>query len=341
MYARRTRRAWRATGLAAVALFAVTACGGGGGSDASAGGGVGDCSDYPSHDVTMVIGRSPGGGHDEYGRFLAPLLEKELGTTVVIDNVDGAGGRVAANQVQNAEPDGYTIHLMEPNGLAALQSVQDVDYDVAKFTPLGIVNSRPSAVALAADSAIQSFENLVAEGKNHELRFATAGLTSPNFINGLIIADATGMKVTQVPHAGSAEAITSVVRGDTDFTVFSGDSIVESVDAGDLKALAQFGDEPLDILSDVPLASDVGLDELEGVLTTNLVLVAPPGLPDCLQTTLTDAVQKVLNSDEFAQFGEQGRIVTPGTPEELQQLMEDSLKTYSQYGRVFQEYLGG
>ena len=331
-------------GMAAATVLLASACSGGAGSDGSAnGGGEGgaDCEGYPDQDLTMVIGRSAGGGHDEYGRFLVPLLEEELGQTVVIENVDGAGGRVAASQVQNAEPDGYTFHLMEPNGLAALQSIEEVDYDLSAFTMLGIVNDRPSTFAVAADSEIETFEDLVAASEDGPLSFATAGLTSPNFVNGVIAADAAGIDVTPVPHEGSAEAITSVVRGDTDFTVFSGDSIAESVESGDLRALVQFGAEPLDTLPDVPLAEDVGLEDLGGVLTTNLVLVAPPELPECVQTALTDAVQNSLNSEEFAQFGTEGRIVTPGTPEEEAQLIEDASATYAEYADVFREFLAG
>ena len=332
----------RSIGVAAATVMLASACSGGAGSNSTGeGGDSADCEAYPDRDLTMVIGRSPGGGHDEYGRFLVPLLEEELGQTVVIENVDGAGGRVAASQVQNADPDGYTFHLMEPNGLAALQSIEEVDYDLSAFTMLGIVNARPSTFAVAADSEIETFEDLVAASEDGPLRFATAGLTSPNFVNGVIAAEAAGMQVTPVPHEGSAEAITSVVRGDTDFTVFSGDSIAESVESGDLRALVQFGDEPLDTLADVPLAGDVGLEDLGGVLTTNLILVGPPELPECIQTTLTDAVQAAINSEEFAQFGEEGRIVTPGTPEETAQLIEDAAATYEEYADVYREYLAG
>lgn len=344
MVLRRTRAGWRAVGLIAAAAAVTTACGGavgGGGDNGSDEQAAGECESFPDSDVTMVIGRSPGGGHDEYGRFLAPLLEEELGATIIVENVDGAGGRVAASQVQNSEPDGYTIHLMEPNGLAALQGIEDVDYDLTTYTMLGTVNSRPSTVAVAADSEIQTFEDLVAAADGGPLRFATAGLTSPNFVNGIIAAGAAGIEVTPVPHEGSAEAITSVVRGDSDFTVFSGDSIAEAVDAGDLRALAQFGEEPLDELADVPLAADVGLEELGGVLTTNLIFVAPPDLPECVESTLTDAVQNALNSEEFAEFGEQGRIVTPAPPEETATLIDDALATYEQYADVYREFLAG
>jgi tripartite-type tricarboxylate transporter receptor subunit TctC len=332
----------RTIGIVAAGLMLTAACGGGSDSDsaASTGGSTADnCDGFPDRNITMVIGRTAGGGHDEYGRFLVPLLEEELGQTVVIENRDGAGGRVAVNQVQKAKPDGYTIHLLEPNGLAALQSVQEVDYDLTALTALGAVNSRAATFAVKADSPYKTFEELVAASKQEPLTFATAGLGSPNFVNGIVAADAAGMQVKPVPHEGSAEAITSVIRGDTDYTVFSGDAIAEHVDSGELRALVQFSEEPYEGLSDVPTGEGVGLGQLDGVLTSNLVMVAPPELPACVQETLTDAVQSAVNSPEFAKFGEEGRIVSPGTAEDAEELIAKAIATYEEYSDVFGEYI--
>jgi tripartite-type tricarboxylate transporter receptor subunit TctC len=323
-----------------IALAAsLTACGGG---DTQAKAPTqAECKAYPAEDITMVIGRAPGGGYDEYGRFMAPLLEKELGQTVVVKNVDGAGGAVAASQVQSEDADGYTIHLTEPNGLGALQIVDEVDYDLNKFTMLGTINNRASTLAVAADSDIETFDDLVAAGKDGPLKIAANGLTSANFVNAAITAKQAGFKLTPVAHESSSEAITSVVRGDTDVTMFSTDSIAEAVEAGDLKALAQFGEEPYEDLSDVPMAEDIGMDPLGGELTSSLILVAPPGLPDCIKQPLTDAVQTVLNGPEMKKFGEKGHIVEPGTPEETKQTVEDSMKTYKQYEDSFKSFMVG
>ncbi|MQA03425.1 MAG: hypothetical protein GEV07_12105 [Streptosporangiales bacterium] len=326
-------------GLALSALVLTTAgCGGGGGASSEMS--KEECEKYPEKEVELVIGRSPGGGYDEYGRFLAPLLKKRLGTNIVVKNEDGAGGRVAASQVYGADPDGYTIHITEPNGLAALQVVQEVDYDLPKYTHLGLVNNRPSTFAVSTKSDIKTFDDLVEAGKKKKkLKFANAGLTSPNFINGLIASEQAGIKLTSVPHEGSSEAITSLVRGDTDFTVFSGDSIAEAVDAGEVRALAQFGSEPLDMLGDTPMAEDVGLGDLAGKLTTDLIFVAPPDLPSCVQKKLTKAVQGALNSDEFAAFGEKGRIVQPGTPAQQRKLIKQSVSFYKQHADTYRKYL--
>ena len=207
---------------------------------------------------------------------------------------------------------------------------------------LGTLNNRASTFAVAADSDIQTFEDLVAAGEDGPLTMATTGLTSPSFVNGLIAADNAGFEVTPVAHEDSSAAITSVVRDDTDFTMFSEDSIAEAVEAGDLRALAQFGEEPFPGLGeDVPMADDVGLDELGGELNSTLIMVAPPGLPECLAKPLSDAVQKVLNGEEMAKFAEEGRIVEPKTAEETQQVVDHSLSIYEKYADVYRDQLTG
>ncbi|MGH8869814.1 MAG: tripartite tricarboxylate transporter substrate binding protein [Actinomycetes bacterium] len=305
------------------------------------GGSQATCADYPSKDVTLIVGRSPGGGHDEDARFYAPLLEKELGTNVIVENIDGAGGRVAAEEMTTAEPDGYTIHLMEPMGLAALQLVEDTRYDVRKYTHLGRFKVRPTVFAVGGDSEITTFEELVRAGHKRSLRFATAGVSDPNFVNGVIGAKATGMRFVPVPHEGSAEAITSVVRGDTDFTVFSGDTVAEAAEAGDLRGLVQFGQKPLGMLGDVPMARDVGLEELQGELTSALTLEAPPGLPGCVRRPLTRAVQDALANKKLDDFEAEGRIVTPGTPAEAEKVVNQALATYRRYTDVYEGQLTG
>jgi tripartite-type tricarboxylate transporter receptor subunit TctC len=79
--------------------------------------------------------------------------------------------------------------------------------------------------------------------------------------------------------------------------------------------------------------------EFNDVLTTNLMLVAPPELPDCVNEKLTDAVQAALNSEEFAEFGTEGRIVNPGPPEDAAELIEKASATYDEYADVFRQYL--
>src|SRR5688572_16261040 len=64
---------------------------------------------YPSRPVTIIIPFAPGGGSDVVARAIAPLLGQKLGGTVVVENVSGAAGAIAATRVSRAAPDGHTL----------------------------------------------------------------------------------------------------------------------------------------------------------------------------------------------------------------------------------------
>ena len=73
---------------------------------------------YPNRPVTLVVAFAPGGADDATARILQDPMQKALGQPIVVENVSGAGGMIAAAKVARAEPDGYTI-LLHQDALAA------------------------------------------------------------------------------------------------------------------------------------------------------------------------------------------------------------------------------
>src|SRR5215510_16122862 len=68
---------------------------------------------YAGKTVRMIVGSGVGGGYDVFSRLIAPYLAKTLGTTVIVENVPGAGGLVALNKLYIAPPDGLQISLTQ------------------------------------------------------------------------------------------------------------------------------------------------------------------------------------------------------------------------------------
>ena len=104
---------------------------------------------YPDRPVKMLVAFPPGGADDATARILQDPMQKALGQPIVIENVGGAGGMIAAAKAARAEPDGYTI-LLHQNALAAGMALYpDHTFDAEKdFVPIGLVNT--TAVTLAA-----------------------------------------------------------------------------------------------------------------------------------------------------------------------------------------------
>ena len=330
------------TGVAVLSVATLTACGGVAGDNS--GGGDGAVDDFANDPITLIIPRSAGGGYDSYGRGLVDILERHLpeGSTIVVENQAGAAGRAAAATLAEADPDGHTLLLTDPEGLLAYQMVGESSYDIREFTSFGTLAVRPSALAVAGNSPYKTFDDFQEAVKSEQLTFATTGVGSPTFLDAVLALDAMGAKPpTVVPHEGSAEAITSVVRGDSDFMVFAFDTLADQIKAGDVNALVQFSEEPLDeIVPDVPMAADFGLEELDGVLASSLVLYGPPDMPSEVEELLADAVQESIFSEEFAQWGKDASLlVTPLDREETQANIDRRRKLYEANMDLLEEYV--
>src|SRR5262245_36888432 len=80
---------------------------------------------YAGKTVRMVVGSGVGGGYDVFSRLIAPYLAKTLGTTVVVENVPGAGGMLALNKLYVAPGDGLQISLSQGTAAAFAQLTGD------------------------------------------------------------------------------------------------------------------------------------------------------------------------------------------------------------------------
>src|SRR5688500_8650741 len=154
---RRVGRSRSGIGLAA-ALLALAACGDGGGG----GGGGGAAEGYPDGDITIVVPFSAGGPTDTVTRLIAEPMSEELGASIVVQNVEGAGGTVAAGEVANANPDGYTV-LMHHIGMSTAPSLYpDLAYDpLEDFKTIGLVTEVPVTILARQDLDAVTIEELV------------------------------------------------------------------------------------------------------------------------------------------------------------------------------------
>ena len=295
--------------------------------------------DFPTEDITLITRGSPGGGHDTFTRAMAPMLEEELGVTVIVENMTGGAGVVAAEHMRTIEPDGHVIHLMDPVGLLGNAIAEDEGFDFDSdfdFVFLGTVTQRPTSFAVAADSDIETWDQFIELIETGEARWSHTGLGSTHAYNTMIVFDELGLPdPVFVPHEGSAEVFTALARGDGDFTVLAIDSVADAVDEGDVRALLYFGGEPMDLLPDAQRGEDVGIGHFDGVLVSSLALVAPPGTPEPVAEVLREAVESVFFSDELAEWGEEAdRLVVPLSAADTETQLRSVVELYQSYRDV-------
>ena len=269
---------------------------------------------YAGKTVRMIVGSGVGGGYDVFSRLIAPYLQKTLGTTVIVENVPGAGGLVALNKLYIAPPDGLQISLSQGTmaGIAQLMGDQAARFDLTKFSYLATVGAPPGLWLVAPESPIREVQQAL--DAKMKWRWASAGGTSGLGIGAAFTCEALKLDCHIVQgYKGSADAGLSVTRGEMDALYVPESSANHFVKAKQNWALATISRTKSRFFQDRPTIFEAAkidpdrlwamefLDHLEGL---GRLLMAPPGIPAARLAFLREAVKETLANPQLIAEGE-------------------------------------
>ncbi|MFE0150249.1 tripartite tricarboxylate transporter substrate-binding protein [Nonomuraea sp. NPDC059007] len=309
--------------IAAICVLSLTAaCGAGG----SAGGGGG----YPEQNITIVVPFSAGGPTDTVTRMIAEPMAAKLGAKIVVQNVEGAGGTVGADEVANANPDGYTV-LMHHIGMSTAPAL----YANLGFKPLesfemiGLVTEVPMTIVASKNFAPKTLQELVTYVKANaaKVTLANAGVGAASHLCGLLFQTAAGVKLQEVPYKGTGPALTDLVGGQVDFMCDQTTNTSGQIKAGEVKAYAVTTPERVKSLPDLPTTAEAGLPGLKVSVWHGLY--APKGTPQDVVQKLTEALkialadQKVI--DQMAKLGTEPVKAADATPQAHRAKLQEQL----------------
>jgi len=316
----------RIVAIAATGLSLIAACGQGGGSD--------DAASYPDDAITIVVPFSAGGPTDTVTRLIADPMKKELGQDIVVKNVEGAGGTLAAGQVANEKADGYTV-LMHHIGMSTAPALYpDLAYDPLKdFKTVGLVTTVPMTIIAREDFEPDTIEDLMTYVKENadKVNLANAGVGAASHLCGLLIEKAVGVDLNEVPYDGTGPALEDLVGGQVDFMCDQTTNTTSQIEAGKVKAYAVTTPERLESLPDLQTTAEAGLTDIEVGVWHGLYV--PAETPDEVVKTLTGALATALEDqtviDKMADLGTEPAPQDDVTPEALTSLLEEQIKLWS------------
>ena len=330
----RWQRQFRAGAILAAGALVLAACTGGSdatsGADASGDGG-GDAGTYPEDSITVVVPFSAGGPTDTVTRLIAEPMAAELGVEIVVQNVEGAGGTVAAEEVANAEPDGYTV-LMHHIGMSTAPTLYpDLPYAPTEdFAPIGLVTEVPMTIIGSPNFEPNTMEELLAyvEENIDTVTYANAGIGAASQLCGLLFETATGLDVTEVPYDGTGPALDDLLGDQVDFMCDQTTNTTENILSEAVKAYAVTTPERIEALPDLQTTAEAGLEGME--VTVWHGLYVPGGTPqeivDALNSALLVALQDENVISSLADLGtapvEQDRATPEAHAEHLQSQIE-------------------
>ena len=254
---------------------------------------------YPERPVTVVVPFAAGGATDVIARIYADHMSRTLGQQLVIENVTGAGGTIAATRVARATPDGYTL-LMGNLGTqaASVGLYPNLAYDPrTDFAPIMNAAATPMLVAAKNDLPVKDFREFVAYVKANagKLNYGTGGVGATSHLTCLFLDTLLDVKVQHVPFRGSGPALNALIAGQIDYVCDQTVGIVPQVQAGQVKGLVVAVKSRIPVIPDVPTSEEQGLPQFQAAGWN--ALFAPKGTPADIVEKLNAAAKAALKDE--------------------------------------------
>ena len=290
---------------------------------------------YPERPITMLVAFPPGGADDAIARIIQDPLQKALGQPIVVENVGGAGGTIAAARASRADPDGYTILLHQDALAAAMTLYPNRTFDAEKdFVTIGLINTAATTLAGRPDLPPNNFKELLpwAKKPGQSIKVGHPGVGSFGHLADVLIMQELGLKVTQVPYRGAGPALVDLLGGQVDLSIISAVVAGPLVRTNKMKAYAVVGRKRFAGLPDLPTFGELGYKKLN--IDFWHMLLAPAGTPRPIVDKLNSALRTALNDAKVQKtFAEGGMDLYPAneeTPEAAAALLKSEIKLWGE-----------
>lgn len=215
---------------------------------------------YPAKPVSLMVPYPAGGPSDAIGRIFSTPLGKELGQTVLVENLGGASGAIAAQKVLAAPADGYYIFQGSPNEviLSPLANAS-VRLKAEDFRLVAPIADAVMVVLTRKDLPVNSVDELIALARRSDkpLSYGSVGVGSLYHFIVENMQQVTGIKATHVPYKGNAPLLQDVGGGQVDFAVLVYSAAMGAMaEQGRLKVIGQLGAQRSGLLKNVPTVSE-------------------------------------------------------------------------------------
>jgi len=289
---------------------------------------------YPSRPVTMVVPFAAGGPTDVLARILAQSMSQTLGQQIVIENVTGAGGSIAAARVAKAPPDGYTMILGNLGTHAASVALyKNLSYDPrVDFEPVMLVATTPMVLLVRKSLPVDTLKNLIAYAKEHprKVSFGSAGTGSVSHLTYLLFTHLTETEIQHVPYRGSSQVSNDLLAGQIDMTFEQAISASQYIASGAVKPLAVTAPTRAAAIPDVPSTTEAGLPDLQTIAWTALFVskATPQPIIERINAAVDQAMREETSAKRMADLGADLPPPDQRTPQTLGTLVRSEINKW-------------
>lgn len=274
--------------------------------------------------VKLIVGYAAGGPVDSSARVFAPVLSRELGQPVIVENRPGAGGALAGNTVVKAAPNGLELFFAaSPTMTISPHVLKAMAFDPLKdLAPLAPILSYANVLVINQNQPFKTVPELVAYAKANpgKLAYGSAGMGASNHLSGELFARRAGITMTHVPYKGNAPAMTDVMGGQIQMMFDIVGGAKAHIDGGKVRPLAVTSKERNPALPQLPSMTELGIRDYD--VGGWYGLYGPLGMSAELSQKITAATARALQDPELnKRWVDQGYVIWNAKPADLAERM--------------------
>lgn len=286
--------------------------------------GLASAQEWPDQTIKVMVPFPPGGSTDIIGRMVAEHLQKQLGKTVIVENLAGATGTIGTAAVARAKPDGYTLLIGSVGTIVTNHfAYEKLPFTMNSIAPVINLAETPNVLMVRPDLGVNTPAELVAllKSKPGQLQYGSSGVASSSHVSCELFKLQSGVSAMHIPYKGGTPMLTDLMGGSIDFSIDQISSSIKLIQAGRIKALAVTSGQRSPQLPDVPTLNETILPGF--IMAPWFSVGAPVGTPKPVISRVNAVLNAMLlDKAVLAKLEGYGIIPVGCTPDDLGQLMK-------------------
>ena len=254
----------------------------------------GTSSNYPSRPITFIVNRAAGGATDAVARVIATAMQKNLGYTTVVQNLEGGDGLIGANTAITSNPDGYTFMIVGSTEIPnMLVNFPEASFTKEDLVPICEITSKSKILAVKPNSQIKTLDDFIAYAKANPGKLTVSVSGSNHFYGVILLEEALGIDLTIVNAGSGSSAYTMLLGGHVECGLLDS-NYYENCELEGMAILADTTDNSAVVPDGYSTFTELGYDMVD---TNFNYILAPKGTPAEICQFISDAVAKL--NDEY------------------------------------------
>ena len=288
---------------------------------------------YPDRPIRLIVPVAAGGPSDAAARSLGKALSRSLGRPIIVDNVPGANGAIAARMTRNAAADGYTL-LWAIGSMVAIPLLQkDAPRDlIPSLAPISMVGRFTFGMATNPALPAKTLDELITYVRAYPDKISFASATLGEFMAATHFMKASRTSMTRVPYKGGAQAIIDLLAGRVQVYFGPASLALPHVTDGKLRMLGVLLPQRVAALPDVPTMTEAGMPDVSS--PSWQAIFGPPSTPRDIVYYMARQVRLALKEpDVVAQFDQLMLAAGASTPDELATVIAQDIEVWRTFIR--------